>query len=248
MQARAEIEEAGRHDLIETDDEGHFLSIRPEAGEDFNIRNDENTSKVEALEEALDSIFDPSCLEVKDAKEFEYLAAYSLSKIEDYVLHLDYDRDKISWKYKKKLSRDYKNVDKQQLGHILISAMDAVGCAERLREAARIKEKYEKKIDQLTQKPPQQLVEKIRQDLLDEAKEKRKQDSVAKNDIRHERTRINKKIVFDEFEKDTTRFKSFEEAGEHCRSVLRERGWNLTNRTVVGYVRERAKQLGVRYR
>jgi hypothetical protein len=247
-QARADIEEAGRWDLIEADEEGHFMGILPEAHEEFDIRDEDNTSKVEALEAALESIFDPENTEVKNPNDYEIVAAFALSKIEDYVVELDYERDIPSYKYKKKEKRDLDKANMRRLGQHLIMAMDAVGCAERLLKVSQVIEKYEKKLKNIEHQPPDPLIQKIKQDLMEEAKEKRRQDSIAKNDIRHERTRLLKKMVLEEYEKDPRRFNSSEEAGEHCREMLRSKGYSLTNRTVVGYVRARAKELGIRYR
>ena len=89
---KKKIRDDGRYDFYE-DGEHQSSGIRSEAYDEYGIRDKDNTSGLEALVEALDWAFDPSTLQAKNVKDYEVLASFALSKLDDYVRRIDFKFD-----------------------------------------------------------------------------------------------------------------------------------------------------------
>ncbi len=71
------IQADGRYDLLNGDEDG-VTGFRYEAADCYDIRTSDNTSDLDALQDAMESFFDPTCVEVEAPREYEYFAVLAL--------------------------------------------------------------------------------------------------------------------------------------------------------------------------
>ena len=249
------IKNEGRYELLEGDEDGAFFTIKDEAHEHYDIHTSDNTSDLEALQEAISSFFDPMVVDVKDIKEFEYFAVLALWLVGDYAKTLEFRLDFRKMDYVKRESVKLDGADTVRLAQILLAAMDAVCYAERIREVERTKERYEERIQKIekshkpiTKKDADRIRAELVQQLEEEAKAQRIQRSKENNQLRHQGNHEVRKTVLDLWEKNPTQFSSAEKAGAHYVEVLETRGITRGHRTVVEWIRARAKELNIRFR
>lgn len=140
------LKDEGRYDLLESDDEGMYWSIKSEASDDYDIRTSDNTRPIDAAKEVfetMDILHEP---DVKDAKEYEYFAAMSLAMIGTYLKALDYTYDLKTMQYVKRPKKDYAAYEVSRLASLLIDAMEAVTYAEAVKRAEDIRAETYKEI------------------------------------------------------------------------------------------------------
>ena len=255
--AKEEIQNSGKFFYIETDDEGHFEGFTDKAYEEFNIRDRENTSDIEALQEGFDTFFDQDEVNVPSVKEHEYFAVMALSKLDDYIRDYKFKYDFISHKYIPRSKKEPDRLGDSSACTALLEAMEAVSYGERLRATESIKDKYEKKIAELKSATvdPDVIREQIKAELVEEEKLIKREASAAKNNIRHAENRSIKQMVLDEFDKefaaDRTRFLSAEKAADHFVDWLEDNHGSTavrSHRTVAGWIRTHAKNCGIKFR
>jgi len=255
--AKEEIRNSGQTGFVETDDEGHFEGFTDKAYEEFNIKDKENTSEIEALQEGFDNFYDPEEVNVPNIKEYEYFATMALSKLDDYIRNHNFKYDFVSLKYVPRAKDDPDKSGGSSGCTALLEAMEAVAYAERLRAIESIKNKYEKKIEELKSSTidPDIIREQVKTELVEEDKKIKQEASAAKNNIRHAENRSIKQMVLDEFDNEfsanRTRFLSAEKAADHFVDWL-ENNHGITavrsHRTVAGWIRTHAKNCGIKFR
>ena len=91
-------------------------------------------------------------------------------------------------------------------------------------------------------------MEDLRKQIQSETQERRKEQSIKNNDIRHQTNRQIKKLIQDQFAQDPRRFNSAEKAARHFVDVLEKQGVSREQRTVATWIRETAKANGIRFR
>jgi hypothetical protein len=251
-----EIRKDGRYDLLETDDEGNFISFNSDAYNDYDIHTSDNMHDIDALMEAVDWGFDPHSFELEDVKEYEYFAVMALWLLSQYVhdLKFKFQFKPIGWI--KRENNKYSSDEIASFGKMLLEAAEAIAHAEKLRDIDRVKEKYETKIQKiqagaslaLTKKDLNRIQDEMRNEMQESAKAERRQWSEASNEIRHRDNRSAKQFVLDEFAKDPRRFDSGEKAADHFVEVLKQRGISKSHRTVADWIRAYARANDIRYR
>jgi hypothetical protein len=245
----------GRVDLLVFDNYGQFESLRDEASDHYDIRDRDSVSELEALQEGMESWFDPTTIDVPDPKEYELFASRALERLDEYVRKTKFTLDIKAMKFVEREKSEFSTSDLKSMASTIMDALDSVCYAERLREISKVEERYEKRIEkarQETAKIPQGEIDKIRAEILDEQKQQRKEDLSAKNDIRHGENRQVKNSVQSDFERemaaDKTRFLSAEKAADYYVDWLENQNIERGHRTVADWIRAKAKTLGIRFR
>ena len=137
-QAIAMIKSEGRHDLLETDEDGNFRDFLSEAYDHFDIRTAENTEPIDAAKEVfenMDILHDP---DIPDAKEYEYFAAMALAMVGGYVQSLESTFDFRLMKRVPRATKEYEAHEISVFGKSLIEAMEVVTYAESRKKMAEL--------------------------------------------------------------------------------------------------------------
>lgn len=227
---------------------GHWL-FKEEMAEELDILTAENCSEVDALKtiiENRDSCFflpegapEPEREEWPEGTRHELFAVLSLWLLADATETLNRES-----KYSLSIAGEY-----------AIKAMDAVCYAEHLREAdwieSYIKKKANEELTEALRKQKSEQQKWVRY-CLDQDKEraaKEKADHSKKlNQIRHSKNYAAKNMVIDEWKKKPSTFPSAEKAGLHFADWLEAKGIKYEPRTVTTWIRDYAKQIGLRLR
>jgi hypothetical protein len=243
--AVAQILADKRYDLFE-DGENSSSGIRTEAYEQYSISGRDNTTELEALDNALDWMFGPQNLEANDVKEFECLASFAIMRLDDFVKRSGFKFDTKARTFTRKSDKELHPFEYSMAASLLLEAQDAVGRAELRRAKDELSAKYEQKIGNL--KKPQNIRAEIMAELLEQEKLRRQEESAARNDSRHEWNRQVKAKVLAWFDEDPTKFLSAEKAAKHFCSLLSDEGIEREQRTVADWIRAHAKEKGLRWR
>jgi hypothetical protein len=243
--AIAQIEADKRHDLFE-DGESGSSGIRPEAHDEYGINDRDNTTELEALDQALNNMFEPSNLEASEVHEYECLASFALMKLDDFVKRTMFKFDAMSRSFVRKSEKEASYADYNFAASHLVAAQDAVGRAELRRATERLSQKYEDKIGKL--KDREKLHAEIKAEILEQERLRRQEESAARNNSRHEQNRQVKTKVLKWFKEDPAKFPSAEKAAKHFCAKLSEEGIEREQRTVADWIRGYAKQAGIKWR
>jgi hypothetical protein len=245
----------GRYDLLDIDEDGRALGILDSASDEYDVRTSETMREIDSLEEALQSFFDPTSLDVKDVKEYEYFAAMAAWNLSNSVRVMKYNIQMNPFQYV--LKTDNKLVDRDilKIGQALLDAMEYVGQADKMREEQRVQERYEDRIrkiqasqKKITQQDIDQIRDELRRELVEQQNIQRKQVSVSANDIRHEGNRNVRKMVLEDFESNPRRFSSAEKAADHYLRWLEAQNIQRQHRTVAEWIRASARKLNIKFR
>lgn len=247
------IEQEGRHDLIEYDNDGRFNAFHPEAFDHYDIRDKDTVSNLDALNDALENFFDPSAVDVENAREFEYFGCLALSLFEDLVRRRDFKYNLEAREYEKKSSGKISSEDRLRIADILLEALDCVSHGEIAKVRSDISERYERKIEQIKEK--QDEIEKARIEEIKESlkielsaadKARRKEEAAARNDVRHQKNRDVKAKVNLWYAAEYRNFPSAAQAAKAFCHRLSEEGIEREQRTVENWLRAFAKEKGIR--
>ena len=249
------IKADGRYDLLEGD-KGRVTGLKGDSADEYGLLTSENTSDLDALKEAMGSLFDPAALEIQNLQECEYFAVLALWLIGDCVEEMETQFDLNQMKRVKRASRTLDSIDTARLARHLIEAMDAVCYAEKLREVDRVESKYESMIQKIqigsAVKIPHSDLDKIREEMRreiqEQAQQERREQSVANNQIRHQENREMKQLVLEQFAMNPREFDSAEKAADHFVDILEQRKKPRSHRTVADWIREYARNNGIRFR
>lgn len=131
------IKSDGRYDLLEGD-EDRITGFKDEAADHYDVRNSDNTSDLDALQEAMGSFFDPTVLDIENLKEYEYFAVLALWLIGDFVEDYEFTYDFAQRRHVPREKNSLDAYDTARAASHLIQAMEAVCYAEKLRDAERL--------------------------------------------------------------------------------------------------------------
>lgn len=247
-----QIKADGRFDFLETDQNGNTTNrIRDDAIDEYAVYSRGTTSDFEALINAIDIFFDPSLIEdVQDPKDFEIFAAVAMCYLAQYVRDLKVKLDLKSMQWVARTKADYKTDEIVGFASRIFAAMELIGYSQRLYESQRLKERLNQSLNQQSI-PNDQLIEEFRQKIIlhvEQEKEfDRKQRSAEGNNVRHQKDYEAKKIVLSRWEKNPKEFKTLEEVGKHYEKVLNDMGYPHKKKTVIGWVRIRAPEIGISF-
>ena len=138
-QAIHEIQNDGRFELIDTDEDGNFQDFTSEAYEHYNIRTSENTDPLDAAKEVFDSNANFTLDEVPDVQESEYFAAMALTMVAGYIESLNTVFDLKRGERTPRKTKDYEPHEVSMLASKLIEAMEVVVYAESTRRVQQLK-------------------------------------------------------------------------------------------------------------
>lgn len=250
-----QIQQDGRYELLEGSKE-RVIGLKPEAVDVYGIKTSYNTSDLDALQDAMSQFFDPAVLDgIEDLHEYEYFAVQALLYVNDFVEKIKTEFVFSKMKQVKRRDRRLNGTDTATAARCLIDAMEAVCYAERLREIERTQERYEQQIEKIQSSHKLITIEdqarirgEARRELEAEAKAARVAQAKERGKLAHRESYEAKKFVLEMWEKNPTQFRSAEKAGAYYVDVLDGRGIEREHRTVVGWIRTRAKELGIRFR
>jgi len=248
------IQDEGRLELLELED-GRAVGLSDNAYEHYDIRTSENTSDLEALQEGIDDFYDPSYLQLTNARQNEYFAVLSLWRVADCIQRIQTVFDLNQMKRIERTDQPLDVNDAIEAGACLVEAMESVCYAERLRQVEITQAMYEEELNKLRAQPRVMSDEEIarqREDIARQieadAKAKRIEQSKENNRRRHLENNEIKAGVLSLWEQNPRQFGSAEKAGAYYVDVLLKRGIEREHRTVVGWIRTRAKELNIRFR
>ena len=202
------------------------------------------------------SFFDPTVLEIENLKEYEYFAVLALWLIGDFVRDYENQYDFAQRKHVPRPKNSLDAYDTARAANHLVEAMEAVCYAEKLRDIERLELRYQEKIEKIqagkavkiNKADLDGIKEQLRKEILAETQERKRDQAVKNNDIRHKGNREIKQFVIDQFAQDPRRFMSAEKAARHFVDVLQEKGVSREQRTVAEWIREYARANGIRFR
>lgn len=249
------IKADGRYDLLEGD-EDRVTGLKSDSADEYGLRTSDNTSDLDALQEAMGSFFDPTVLDIQNLQECEYFATLALWLIGDCVEEMETQFDLHQMKRVKRATRNLDSIDTARLAQHLIEAMEAVCYAEKLREVDRVEAKYETMIQKIqsgsevkiTHSDLDKIREEMRRQIQEEARQERREKLVANNEIRHQENREMKQLVLEQFAINPRQFDSAEKAADHFVDILEQRKKPRSHRTVADWIREYARNNGIRFR
>lgn len=243
--AIAQITADKRFDLFE-DGQNSSSGIRSEAYDEYSINDRDNTTQLEALDQALSNMFDPSNLEAVDVEEYECLAAFAFTKLDSLARSALFKYDGEGEGVLRKSGSGATHFDYTIAASYLVEATDAVGRAELRKATQRLSQKYEEKIGKI--RDSQDLHAAIRAELVQQERQRRQEEAAARNDSRHEFNRQVKAKVLSWFAEDPAKFPSAEKAAKYFCSRLSEENIEREQRTVADWIRTYAKDTGLRWR
>jgi len=195
-----------------------------------------------------------------DGKPYEAFAVLSLWMLADAIEWLQHKKadglDEPLAAVLKELGNNdrYVPINVSLAGEYALQAMDAVCHAEHLLEIERLEQAHDSMIEMMS-KQIEMASKQMHNDYLcrvaQQEKEERTRRSMkaeALNIARHRKTREAKERVFKEWEKDPSKFPSAEKAGRHLCDWLAREGMEYEPRTVIAWIRDHAKRIGVRFR
>ena len=190
------IKSDGRYDLLEGD-EDRITGFKDEASDHYDVRNSDNTSDLDALQEAMGSFFDPTVLEIENLKEYEYFAVLALWLIGDFVRDYENQYDFAQRKHVPRPKNSLDAYDTARAANHLVEAMEAVCYAEKLRDIERLELRYQEKIEKIqagkavkiNKADLDGIKEQLRKEILAETQERKRDQAVKNNDIRHKGNR-----------------------------------------------------------
>lgn len=214
--------------------------------DELGIPTEENTSEVDALKMVItkrDGCFfeaiEAEPLEYSEGKDYELFSVVALWLLAESI------------QYQKGQSRNGQVI----AGNIAIKAMDAVCYAEHLKETKFLVSVIKNRSDQeLREALDRQKTEQRKwiKHCLDVSRERdaKKKSEQARylNIARHRERNEAQARAIEEWKNDTARFPSAEKAGLYLADWLGKQGFQYEPRTVTGWVRSYAKEIGVKFR
>jgi hypothetical protein len=241
-----EIKEAGRYDLLESDDKGRIWELRSHADEDFSWNNEENTSQCYALMCALEQFHDAK----SDYPKFKYFAVLALINIKHW-----WSLDNFEWtsegEQKPRTSplgaREYRLIIE-----VLVDAMEAA-CnitsllLQQWRDESYTDEKNEQLRAQLQdneKKVEAKVEERARALIQQQQKKSNEKLNQARWALRNEIT----DWLCDDWFPRRADFKSQSDAAEYYFGQIAEKfGKRYARRTIISWISECGKKKGVRF-
>lgn len=243
----------GRCDLIDYDEDGVFQDFLPDAFDHYDIRNRDNMSDLDALEEALGRYFDSETVGVEGVKEFEYFGCFALIQFENFIRHRDYHYHFKGGSIETRARRILTDQDRVRLATILFDALDSVSRGEVLKVWAEVASRYENQIEEIQMKQGKIIQEKIdaireevKLDLLNAESLRRSEEATARNDIRHEGNRQLKEKVLSWYAAEYKNFVSASRAAKTFCQRLEKEGVYREQRTLENWLRKYARENGIR--
>ena len=228
---------------VDGEDGGGTWQLNQDLLHELPIPRTDNMSRVDALIECINLWDDIGGDEFPDERPTEVFAVLSLSLLSDAIAWLRYRSEEAprvspdgevpkSEAAPAKRSVDEIGVTLSLAGECAINAMHAVCYAEQLGVESDLHRNYEYR-------------DAIR--LADE----RKRRSIVSERLNIERHRVTnqaKAIAIEEWDRDRSKFPSAERAGLAISDLLQGKGFEFEPRTVTGWIRTHAKQVGQRLR
>lgn len=237
-------------------EEGHWVFNERMEGE-LDIQTAGNTSEVDALKSCIDWWDDIGGADFPNGKQEELFAVLALWLLADAIGWLGHRPSETEKSFLSTLTHlenlpdgiedelieagiSIRTTDTEinlsLAGECALKAMDAACYAEHLHEVAKLESVYTLKIA------------KTRDDHLNREAERKSMLAEKLNIARHRKTNEAKATAIAEWEKDRSKFISAEKYGLHLADWLGTQGFQYEPRTVTGWIRAHAKQIGVALR
>ncbi|MEQ1741074.1 MAG: hypothetical protein ABL869_01010 [Candidatus Nitrotoga sp.] len=223
---------------------GHWV-FNDRMEDELDIQTVENTHEVDALKNCIDWWEDIGGEDFPDGKPEEIFAVLSLWLLADALNWIRYQRKNMRIVTYTSGEVVYHEGESQPVdlasnysiaGSYALKAMDAVCHAEHLCEVANLESMYKLHLA------------KNHDDHLKKESERRSMQTEQLSIARHRKTNEAKAKTIEEWEKDRSKFISAEKYGLHLADWLGTQGLQYEPRTVTGWIRAHAKQIGVALR
>jgi len=222
---------------------GHWIFNDAMEGQ-LEIPTTENTGEVDALKECIELWDDIGGEYFADAKPYEAFAVLSLWMLGDAIEWLQHKDDGGLDEPVAAILKEL-GIGASLAGEYALKAMDAVCHAEHLHEMARLKEEHALDLSKTHESYLVKAVKKI-------ASEGKRRSIIAEqlNVKRHCKTREAKAKAIEEWNRSRSKWPSAEKAGNELAKWVVTQGIveSIEPRTVTNWIREYAKQIGVRLR
>lgn len=235
---------------------GHWV-FNDRMEDELDIQTAGNSSEVDALKNCIDWWDDIGGADFPNGKPEELFAVLSLWLLADAIGWLDHRASESGKRFNSFLEHLLKLPDGMEdelakagismnitgteinlslAGECTLKAMDAACYAEHLHEVAKLEAMYKLKLA------------KNNDDHLKNEAKRRSMVAEKLNIARHRKTSEAKAKAIEEWEKDKSKFISAEKYGLYLADWLEKQGFQYEPRTVIGWIRAHAKQIGVRLR
>ena len=237
-------------------EEGHWV-FNDRMEDELDIQTAGNTSEVDALKNCIDWWDDIGGADFPNGKPEELFAALSLWLLADAIGWLGHRSSETEKNFLSSLGHLLKfpegmedelieagisirttdtEINLSLAGECALKAMDAACYAEQLHAVAKLETIYKLKL------------EKNNDDHLKNEAKRRSMVAEKLNIARHRKTSEAKAKAIAEWEKDRSKFISAEKYGLHLADWLGTQGFPYEPRTITGWIRAHAKQIGVALR
>jgi hypothetical protein len=156
----ARLKREEQYDFLDCDEDGNCIGIRRDRIDELDFPTPDNTDELDALTESIGSWSDVFGDDTPDPEEYEYFAAVALMLVADAVYALNYS---YNFQTREDIKREKQQIgadEYRRAGEIAIQAMEAIGYAETGKKEERLKEWFEKRLDD-TKKKVSAEVEKV---------------------------------------------------------------------------------------
>lgn len=239
----------------EWEDDGNF---------ELDVPLREDSSEIEAFKECEDYWCEIASEELPDGKIYEFFAALSLWMLADTIYFIENNSLSLAGEYAIKAmdaicyAENLREVEHIKTAHTLELAQTLESCntqntisyAQHLQEIENIKNTYESelvKTHDALNKQIEALQELVRLQQEEEVKKKAERASQL-NKNRHRKNHTAREMVIAEWLKDKSKFSSAEKAGNYLVDWLFNQGFQYETRTITNWIRDYAKQNGIKLR
>jgi hypothetical protein len=241
------IKEAGRYDLLESDDEGVFWDLLPHAEDEFSWNGEDNTTECYALLSALEKFHD----ERSDYPRFKYLAVLALKNIALWWSFVNFETTPQGERQKRTTNLSEK--DHLLITEVLVDAMEAACNSTMLLMSYWRDQSYAKEKDATLRKQLQDT-EKNNEKKIDEAvlaalEKGRKKTNEDLNAARWADRNVIKEWLCNDWFPRRSNFKSQTDAAEYYITQIAQKfGRPYKVRTIISWISDSGKEKGVRFK
>jgi hypothetical protein len=249
------LKKEGKYEYLEGDEDGNYTGIRSEFEDELEYPTAENTKEIDALSIVVGSCSGVFGDETPDPHDHEYYAALALARIGEVVNALDFEYDFKTRKFEK---RDPKKVvdsyEYRRAAEKALEALEAVMVGENAKSLDRLESRYKKLLDEArahASKAMQDHMDRQVQAAIEDYERQQKEAARNNGKLAHKNLEIHKSLVLEHWSADPAAHRSADRAARYYVEWLKnEHGVDkdYQPRTVSKWIREHAKETGIRLR
>jgi len=243
------LEQAERFDLLYVDERGVVTSPKIEAMDEYDWPRRDNVSPISALEEMTYEILEEGIDGVPNLIRPELFAAQALSHIGDFVLRSKESFDIATGKFSE-IKKNYVQplVQHINLSQYLLNALHGLHICLEINSFNSLQVFHQKRLDIAKEVIREELKIDLAREHQANTVQAKKNWSKNSNITRHAKNNQAKKFLQDMWEKNPTQFSSAEKAVDYYSPVMQENDFKYSHRVMTDWIRERARQIKVKFR